>query len=62
MTDKGKNWNVPSQEFVEQSSKSILQAAYDSVRNCLPNYLTQVHKVVVEKAGPQLCYEEAVDS
>ena len=48
MTDKGKSWNVSSQEFVEQSSKWTFQAANDYVRSCLSNYITQVYKSVVE--------------
>ena len=46
MTDKGKIWNVSSQEFVEQSSKSIFQDANDFVRSCLSNYIAQVHKLL----------------
>ena len=50
MTDKSKSCNVSGQEFVEQSSKSIFQSAYDFVRSCLSNNKIQVHEVVVEKA------------
>ena len=35
--------------------KSIFQAANDFVRSCLSNYITRVHKSVVEKAGPRYC-------
>ena len=51
-----------SQEFVEQSSKSIFQAAYDLVRSCLTNYITQVDKVVVEKAGTHVDNEVIICS
>ena len=62
MTDKGKSQNVSGQEFVEQSSKSIFQAAYDFVRSCLSNNKTQVHEVVVGKAAPHIGNQKPVGS
>ena len=47
---------------MEQSSKSIFQAAYDFVRSCLSNNKTQVHEVVVEKADPHVGNQKPVGS
>ena len=62
MTDEGKSGDVSNQEFVEQSSKSVSQAADDFVRSCLSNYMIQTHKFVVERAGPHVSNEEPVGS
>ena len=59
MTDEGKRGNV-SNQFVEQSSKSVFKAADDFVRSCLSNYMIQTHKFVVERADPHVSNEEPV--
>ena len=47
---------------MEQSSKSVFQAADDFVWSCLSDYMIRTHKFVVEKAGPHVSNEEPVGS